>query len=382
VMAVSEPFLLSTHTLRPDIQVVTLALAALSLVEYGLANGAAWPCLLAGVLLGLSADTHLNSLGFMPLVAAAPIVRFGWGVWRRPPSWLIGAGLGLALAYYLAVRVLPDPAGYATAARYWIGVDKAPPLVRAAGGPLSQLELEALRYADYFGLSPQGIEEPAELALIVAGVGAAIWRAARGSGPDRTLLLGLMAAMIFFVVAVSTKSRYYMLLTYATYALLIARTFQTAAQRVRRWVPAPAALAAFLLVTVVAPLKVQDRAWDKYVRGVRYRAGQEYYALTAQLEQLAGPGAKVLAPPLYWFGLHDDRFVDIFVFERVKRQCGMTAPQFLQEIRPDLVITDAKIATDRATEHELYRALDELASHEQIVRHKNYGDVAIYRLTW
>jgi hypothetical protein len=195
-------------------------------------------------------------------------------------------------------------------------------------------------------------------------------------------LLGLLALGLFTTFAVSTKSRYYMLLTYPIYALVIARGFQHLAGRLRRPALAPAGLAALVLLAVLWPLKFHDRAWDKYVRGVRYRAGQEYYLLAAQLEQLAGSDAKILAPPLFWYGLHDHPFTDIYVFERVRRQYGETADQFLASVRPDLVITDAKIATDRATERELYRALDDRAPRELVVRHKNYGDLAIYRLRW
>jgi 4-amino-4-deoxy-L-arabinose transferase-like glycosyltransferase len=136
LLAVSDPFLLSTHTLRPDIQVVTLVLLALALVEHGLTSGRAWPPVVAGLLLGLSFDTHMNTLAFMPLVAAAPLVRYGWSVWRRPTIWLLAAGLGLAALYYIGVRILPDPSGYVAAfgpeVRTWARVV-------AARGPRSSL---------------------------------------------------------------------------------------------------------------------------------------------------------------------------------------------------------------------------------------------------
>ena len=61
---------------------------------------------------------------------------------------------------------------------------------------------------------------------------------------------------------------------------------------------------------------------------------------------------------------------------------GRSGIEFLEAIRPDFVIADAKIATTKQVERELYRALDERAPYELIVRHKNYGDVAIYRLSW
>jgi hypothetical protein len=131
---------------------------------------------------------------------------------------------------------------------------------------------------------------------------------------------------------------------------------------------------------LIWPMKLEERAWDNFIQARRYRAGQEYTQLTSQLGELAGPGARILAPPVYWIGLAQHPYIDIFVFERLHRQYGMTAAQFLDEVRPDFVITDAKIATERRVERLLYDELDRRATYELIVRHKNYGDVAIYRL--
>ena len=85
---------------------------------------------------------------------------------------------------------------------------------------------------------------------------------------------------------------------------------------------------------------------------------------------------------MYWIGLKDHPYTDIYVFERLSRQMDMSAAQFLEETRPDMVITDAKIATDRRVERLLYNELDTRAQYELVVRHKNFGDVAIYRLKW
>jgi hypothetical protein len=384
MLAVSDPFLLSTHVLRPDIQIVTLALLALALVEFGLASGRAWPPLLAGVLLGLSFDTHMNTVGLMPIVGLAPLLRHGRGAFRRRDLWLIGAGLGLAAAYYLLVRVIPDPGGYVAAASYWIGVDKTPPVADegGSGGVLGLLHLEFLRFADYFGLSPEGLEEPAELGLLLVALVAGSVRALRGSLPDRTLLLGLLLTALFFVFAVKTKSRYYMVLTYPLYALLVARLLLDSVRWVRRPRMAQAVLVGLTVLMLAWPLKFYDRTWDKYIRGHRYREGQDYYLLTSRLESLAGADSKVLAPPVYWFGLMEHPFTDIFVFERVRKQYGESAAEFLEKVRPDFIVTDAKIATDRAIERELYRAIEERAGRELVVRHKNFGDVAVYRLRW
>ena len=416
LLAISNPFLVATHTLRPDIQVVTMILGSLLLTERSVDRAARRPIVtafLGGLLLGLVVDTHPNGAAFFPLVGLVYPLRLGWRSFlRRRVTWIFLAGMIAAALYYLSVRFLPDPAGFLTALGYWVGVDKAPPAVQAAGGGLGarlggMLLNEALRYQDYFG------EEPLELLVILLGLSGGLWMALRGSHPARLFWLGLLFAAAFFVVAVSTKSKYYMLLTYPLYLLLLARVLE----RIAAWVasktphPLPAArrkyrlrrhplprageggwgvrgvlrgtiLAAIVAAVLVWPFKLEDRAWDNFIRARRYREGQDYLELTSRLKELAGPGARIMAPPVYWIGLHDHPYSDIFVYERVERQYGMSPAQFLDETRPDFVITDAKIATDRRVERLLYNELDSRATYDLIVRHKNYGDVAVYRLTW
>jgi hypothetical protein len=286
---------------------------------------------------------------------------------------------------------VPDPGGFVAAMGYWLGVDKAPPVARGGLGLVGALLNEIGRYQDYFG------EEPLELGLVVVALGFGIWSALRGSHPARLLMLGLVAAFAFFVVAVSMKSKYYMVLTYPFYMLLLARLLERVASALGRWTTvlgrapglslpssllAHVALAAMVAVVVLVPLRGEERAWDNYIRARRYRAGQDYSALTEQLSSMAGSGARILAPPVYWIGLRDHPYVDIFVYERLERQYGMSVGQFLQETRPDFVITDAKIATEKRVEKLLYNELDGRATREFVVRHKNYGDVAVYRLHW
>ncbi|MDP8923098.1 MAG: glycosyltransferase family 39 protein [Chloroflexota bacterium] len=427
MLAVADPFLVSTHTLRPDIQVVTMVLGALLLAEKAVDRAGAparadvaqhassLPRLLvgsvtfafaSGLLLGLVVDTHPNGLAFFPLVGLMFLLRQGIGCFRRPEVWVFALGIVAAALYYLAVRFLPDPAGFMAAMGYWLGVDKAPPVARGggAGGLFGLLGNEVGRYVDYFG------EEPLELALVLLGLGGGLWMAVRGSYPARLFWLGLLFAFAFFVVAVSMKSKYYMLLTYPIYLLLAARVLERAAawvgERLGPWLdgrvartPPPESppafgglhggtlvaggvLAALVIGAMLWPLRAEERAWDNYIRARRYREGQDLTRLTAQLDRLAGPDAKILAPPVYWLGLHDHPFVDIYVYERLERQYGMTPAQFLAETRPDFVITDAKIATEKRVEKLLYTELDARAERQMIVRHKNFGDVAVYRLTW
>jgi 4-amino-4-deoxy-L-arabinose transferase-like glycosyltransferase len=405
LLAVSNPFLVATHTLRPDVQVAAIVLGALWLSECSLDAATRRPLMfafLAGLLLGLVVDTHPNGLAFFPLVGLVFPLRQGWRTFlRRREVWVFGAGIVAAALYYLSVRFLPDPAGFIAGLNYWVGVDKAPPAARASGGILARLGTmivnEYFRYVDYYA------EEQLELAVVLLGLAGGAWMAVRGSYPARLIWFGLLFACAFFVVAVSTKSRYYMLLTYPLYLLLLARVLEQAAHWIVARLPlardgegglesslsavqikvravAGVLLAVLVVAVTVWPLKLEERAWDNYIQARRYRAGQEYTQLTNQLRELAGPGARILAPPVYWVGMADHPYVDIFVYERLQRQYGMSAAQFLDEVQPDFVITDAKIATERRIERLLYDELDRRAKYELIVRHKSYGDVAIYRL--
>ena len=396
LLAVSPPFLLSTHTLRPDIQVVTLVAGALLLAETAIRGGRGWMALAAGLLFGLGVDTHPNTLGMVPLVALVFPLHQGWlgrGFLQRREFWLFGAGLALGAAYYLGVRVLPDPAGFHAAASYWLGVDKAPPVARGGLGLVGMVGNELARYWEHIG------EEPLELALIIAGLAAGAWWSIRGSGrdshPSRLILLGLVAQFAFFAVAVAMKSKFYLVLTYPLYLLLVARLLERAAEWVGQQTvrPEPAlgrasstvvgvVLAGLVVLAMLGPLRAEDRAWDNYIHARRYREGQEYTLLTQRLAALAGPGARILAPPVYWIGLKDHPYVDMFVYERLERQHGMSVGQFLDETRPDFVITDGKIATEKRVERAIFAELDARATREMVVRHKSYGDVVVYRLRW
>src|SRR5215212_8467302 len=81
LLAVSNPFMIGTHTLRPDVQVVTMILGALLLAECSLDAATRRPLLwafLAGLVLGLVEDTHPNGLAFFPLVGLVYPLRLGW----------------------------------------------------------------------------------------------------------------------------------------------------------------------------------------------------------------------------------------------------------------------------------------------------------------
>jgi len=76
-LAASQPWLVSSHIIRPDIVVATLVMAGLYCALRGIQDGGTHWHLLAGLCLGLSFDVHPNSLAFMPMVGLCYVSRYG-----------------------------------------------------------------------------------------------------------------------------------------------------------------------------------------------------------------------------------------------------------------------------------------------------------------
>lgn len=235
MLAVSNPFLVATHTLRPDIQVVTMIFGALLLAERSAdperRRPACWPFWPVCCWRWSWTRTRMGrrSSRWWPLstrCARAGALSFGAARSGCSPAGMVAAG-----AYYLSVRFLRTRrihrrAGLLGGCRQGIACRQSHRC--RTGGLAAKLTTmvvnEWLRYHDYFG------EEPLELLVILVGLVGGVWMAVRGSHPARLMLVpGLVFACAFFVVAVSTKSKYYMLLTYPYYLLLLAATLRSVA---------------------------------------------------------------------------------------------------------------------------------------------------------
>ena len=146
-LAASQPWLVSSHIIRPDIVVATLVMAGLYCALRGLQEGGRPWHLLAGLCLGLSFDVHPNSLAFMPMIGLCYVSRYGWRAVLKRDAWLYVAGIGIGALYYIAVRIAPDPMHFVEAFQYWIGVDKRPPALATRGG--SAIDAELGRWTQY-----------------------------------------------------------------------------------------------------------------------------------------------------------------------------------------------------------------------------------------
>ncbi len=377
-LAVSQPFLVSSHIVRPDVVVAALVMLALYCALRGLQDGGrAWH-LAAGALLGLSFDVHPNTLAFMPMVGLCYLLRFDGG-----RCWLVRAGcsrpgISLGAAYYVGVRILPDPGHYAEAFSYWIGVDKRPP--SADGNILGALQAELGRWAQYFG------RRIVELALLAIGV----WAAVRRSFATRRLdplLGGLLIALGVFVVLVSSKTEYYLILFFPMLVLLLASAIAELGAGLAA-VPGGALVTgvrplagALLAVLAVSGLGFEDNFRDIVEAASDFRE-RDYGALSAQLQAQIPPGSVVVAPPVYWIGLARPpyylEYVDFYVWERIRRERNVSWPEFLRQIDPEYVILDVKAKYDvtRSTP----RFMEDNADLVAQIRHVHYTRVEVWKM--
>jgi hypothetical protein len=194
------------------------------------------------------------------------------------------------------------------------------------------LSAELGRFEGYFSS-----ERRLELLALAGGLlfGLALSVARRRPEP---LAIGLLLAFALFVLVVSGKSEFYIMLFYPWLCLLLAGAVVWLAQRTGRAWP----------LVVLAAFWVGPRifGFEEHHDDLLIAAGnfpeRGYYALMADITPLVPPGASVLGPPLFWIGLHDRSYTDYYVWERLRAERGERFASFAARLKPDVLVLDAK----------------------------------------
>jgi hypothetical protein len=173
--------------------------------------------------------------------------------------------------------------------------------------------------------------------VLLAALMAAAVRAVASRRLD-PVLLGLAGAFAFFVLFVGAKSEFYLILYYTWWTLLLAGMVGWLVVRLPRLGPALAVLAVLLAPLVFG---LQESYEDIQTAVDTYRE-RGYYALIGDIRAVVPPGATILAPPLYWIGLHDHPYTDYYVWERLRAERRERFSSYVARLKPDLVVLDAK----------------------------------------
>ena len=368
-LAVSQPWLVSSHIIRPDVVVATLVMAGMYCALRGLQEGSRPWHLLAGLCLGLSFDVHPNSLAFMPMVGFCYVARYGWRAVLSRDAWLYVAGIAIGAVYYASVRILPDPQHFFEAFQYWIGVDKRPPALSARTG--SPIMAEVGRWSQY--LNHRWIES----ALLALGLVVGVWRMVKTRRVD-PIICGLAAALVVFVVLVSSKTEFYMILFFPMLTLLVA----AAVADVGAHLNANHALAAALVVVMAIGVMGFEDNFRDMIEASTDLNERDYGVLTSQIQAVIPAGSRVVGPPVFWIGLSQSPYyldyVDFFVWDRIRRERNVTWAQFLATVNPDYVILDSKTKSEVLA--SMPRFMDDNAELVASWRHVNYTRVEVWKM--
>lgn len=368
-LAVSEPWLISSHIIRPDIVVATLVMAGLYCTQRGLQDDARPWHLLAGLCLGLSFDVHPNSLAFMPMVGLCYLGRSGWRGFLRRDAWLYVAGIVIGAVCYTAVRIAPDPQHFVEAFHYWIGVDKRPPALSARTG--STIMAELVRWTEYFG------NRRVEATLLLFGLVVGVIRMVRQRRFD-PLVGGLVAALVVFALLVSSKTELYMILFFPVLVLLLGAAVAEVGARLE----GGRVLATFFVVILaVGAMGFEDNVRDM-IETSRDASRRDYGTLTREIQAVIPAGSRVVGPPVFWIGLSRSPYyldyVDFYVWERTRSERNVSWAQFLADVSPAYVILDSEAKPDVL--RSMPRFMEDNAGLVAAFRPVNYPRVEVWKM--
>jgi len=322
LLAFSRAFFYSAHMARYDILAVFFGYAALVLVIAG-AKEKLWIGLLAGIVLGLAVETHLNSLIFIPAVGILYFIDFGWQFIAKPGFWGYLLGLGVGALYYLLLHVFPNPGIYAGINSLVFG--------KAYTAPL--LTFDMVKIMSGFGDSG--------MLLLVAGFSLVplgliqIYPILKTKSKQEIIILGINLVLFGGMSLIFPKKN-------AQYAIYLAPAFF--------WL-----VALFLIDFVKRPWirKIWNYFYLALVWGAILGAllsismqlipnnYQDYLDIQAQVKPFINQDDTIMGNQWYWLGLYDHKYYSwelLFLYPRINP--GKTLQDAFNYYRPTVLIID------------------------------------------
>ncbi len=294
ILGSSGIFFLACHSARPDLLLACYWVTALYLLASAPPGHWSWRYLIAGLLMGLSGDVHLN--GFL----LAPIPLIFWFVLRRESFRLririsltyIGAGL-MGVGGWLALH-------------YWPNREAFIPQIMLFGasthgirvwnlGFFGALLAEAQRYLSWFW-DARFHRHFGEGLMILGCMAWMIWK---GGQRERAAISAWLTLFGVAVLFMTNPFGCYLIYAWPLFALWMARGFFKVYQSLgRRW-----AAGAFLILFTGYFLNLA--LWTgKAVQG------PSYDEISRELLSTIPPQASVVASAEWWFTFWDRDFTD------------------------------------------------------------------------
>jgi 4-amino-4-deoxy-L-arabinose transferase-like glycosyltransferase len=325
LLCVSSPFLQASHYVRPDSMLASNVMLAFFVALVALEKDHWWAHMLAGLLIGLSANIHFNGLMFALALVAMYLVAYRSKMLRKRGTWLCAVGGLLGILSYVAIHILPNPPAYLAIHSLPMASSHIPPLRSLSlTALLDSVRREVGRYHFY------------DFSLDFALIGASIaYLTVRRSKADRLLLAYVGAAFIGFVLFVGNKHEYYAILFYPFLLLMVAETLVSLFRAGKGVLPQRAfamGLAGLMLVSSAFHL----------ARPIAQHRDYDYYSVTDKIRTVIPKGARVMAPPEWWLGLADYDYRSSLNLTFYHFQNGYSLTEGLEADRPDVLIVDTR----------------------------------------
>lgn len=325
LLALSRSFFFSAHQARYDIMAAALGYGAFALVLNNRA-GRFRTDLLAGVLVGLAVETHLNSLIFVPAILAWYLVNHGWQCIRKAHFWGLVTGGVMGGAFYLILHVLPYPQTFFAVTSLVFGKTHQPPLLT--------LDPQKILWALTDTWTLLAIAGTSVTVLAILALPVLLFRRSTLDHQLLVLSLTLIAAIALIMPA---KREHYAILATPALTWLAGAFLIWFAKRPwrRRW---------YDYVSRGVVLGLAAGGVFLSLKAVQQDGSQFYRQAQAFINQNVRPGDTIIASQLYWLGLYDHKYYSwelLFLYPLFYP--GKTLADAFQEYKPNLFIIDRGI---------------------------------------
>ena len=325
LLALSLPYLQASHYARWDIMIAFLVMAAYGFALLGLEDDKWYAHFLAGLLIGISLDIHLNGILFAPALAALYLVVYKKQMLVKRGTWLCALGGSAGIAFFAAIKILPNSAAYFNQFQFSYSFTHKLPISEL--NPLDilrSLDDEIGRFHFY--------DNNLDFALIGASV---VFLLFRHNKMDRALLIYVGVAFACFVFLVGNKHDVYAIILYPFFQLMVAATLVSLLQKgpdVQGRRAFAGALLGMLLINSVV----------HYVRPISANRNYDYAATAEQISSVIPTDARVMGRPEWWLGLSEYDYRSNLNLTYYHHQNGYSLTEGMQAVHPDILIVDTK----------------------------------------
>ncbi len=296
LLAASGKFFEACRWTRPDILLALFFAGSLLLAASAPVGRPHFRLFLAGLMMGVAGDVHLNGFLIAPLPLLFWLLLRSGEKWERRLAILAFVGGGTAGAvFWLALHYWPHPEFLRHQAALYGGKTHGLRVVEL--GLIGALKAEGQRYVDWFW-SARGHRHLWEGFCVLAG---AVWVFLRDGRAGRALILVWIAFFLVAALFMSNPFGWYLILIWPLFALTMARLFLSFPVRL---------VARAGLVALFAAYLGNLALW-----GWKARQDVALQARVEQLRRLIPADAPVLGNGALWFAFWDRDFTDQYYLE-------------------------------------------------------------------